>query len=73
MADVADLTYGLLKRVHSDVAENKRDLDCKGSPLSSPEQHHATMAGDLARIRRELDLMRADISQIRRRLDLVDA
>jgi hypothetical protein len=39
---------------------------------SSLEQHLATMTGDLARIRVELDDVRTDLRQIKRRLDLVE-
>ena len=73
MPDVGDLTYGLLKRVHADLGEIKRDLESKGARFSSLEQPHATMAEDLAQIRRELDFIRSDISHIRRRMDLVEA
>ena len=73
MSDVADLTYELLKRVHADVSEVKRDLASNRARLSSLEQPHATMSGDLAQIRAELDDIRSDISHIKRRLDLVDA
>jgi chromosome segregation ATPase len=73
MSDVADLTYELLKRVHGDIAEIKRELGSNCAGLSSLEQHHATMSGDLAQIRVELDDIRTDISHIKRRLDLVDA
>jgi hypothetical protein len=65
MSDVADLTYELLKRVHADVSELKREVVSNRARLSSIEQHYATMSGDLD--------IRSDISQIKRRLDLVDA
>jgi chromosome segregation ATPase len=73
MSDVADLTYELLKRVHADLAELKREAVSGRARLSSLEQHYATMSGDLAQIRIELDDIRGDVSQIRRRLDLVEA
>jgi|GEM_PF-3902329 len=73
MSDVADLTYELLKRVHADLAEMKREAVSSRARLSSLEQHYATMSGDLAQIRIELDDIRGDVSQIRRRLDLVEA
>jgi chromosome segregation ATPase len=73
MGDVADLTYELLKRVHEDVAEIKRELISNRARLSSLEQHYSIMSGDLAQIRKELDDIRGDISQIKRRTDLVEA
>jgi septal ring factor EnvC (AmiA/AmiB activator) len=71
--DVADLTYELLKRVQADVAEIKREFSSNRARLSSLEQHYATMSGDLAQIRVELDDIRSDVSQIRRRIDIVEA
>lgn len=73
MSDVAELTYELLKRVHADVAEMRREVVSNRARLSSLEQHYATMSGDLAQIRIELDDIRSDISLIKRRLDVVDA
>ena len=73
MSDVADLTYELLKRVHADIADLKRENVSIRVRLSSLEQHYATMSGDLAQIRIELDDIRGDISHIKRRLDLVEA
>ena len=73
MSEVADLTYELLKRVHADIGEIKREITSNRARLSSLEQHYATMSGDLAQIRIELDDIRTDISHIKRRLDLVDA
>jgi predicted nucleic acid-binding Zn-ribbon protein len=72
MSNVADLTYELLKRVHADLSELKREVVSNRARLSSLEQHYATVSGDLAQIRIELDHIRVDISQIKRRLDLVD-
>jgi predicted nucleic acid-binding Zn-ribbon protein len=71
--DVASLTYELLKRVHADVADLKRDNASIRVRLSSIEQHYATMSGDLAQIRIELDDIRGDVSQIKRRLDMAEA
>ena len=73
MSDVADLTYELLKRVHTDISEIKREMASNRARLSSLEQHYATMSGDLAQIRIELDDIRSDVSHIKRRLDLVEA
>ena len=73
MSDVAEMTYELLKRVHADVGELKREVVSVKHRLSSLEQHQATLAGDVARINSELDDIRVDISLIKKRLDLVDA
>ena len=73
MSDVASLTYELLKRVHADVADLKRENASIRVRLSSIEQHYATMSGDLAQIRIELDDIRGDVSQIKRRVDMVEA
>jgi septation ring formation regulator EzrA len=73
MSDVGDLTYELLKRVHSDISEIKREVVSNRARLSSIEQHYSVVSGDLAQIRIELGDIRADISHIKRRLDLVDA
>jgi chromosome segregation ATPase len=72
MSNIGELTYELLKRVHADIAEIKRELVSNRARLSSLEQYHATMSGDLAQIRVELDDIKADISHIKRRLDLVE-
>lgn len=73
MSDTAELTYELLKRLHSEFADFRRDMASVKMRLSSLEQHQATMAVDIARINVELDEIRADISQIKRRLDLAEA
>ena len=70
---VAGHTLELLKRFHAEFTDFRREQESLRNRVSSLEQYHATMAGDMAQIRAELDLMRADISQIRRRLDLVEA
>lgn len=73
MSDVAELTYELLKKLHSEFSEFRRDVVSVKMRLSSLEQHHAQMAADMARINSELDDIRSDVSLIKRRLDLVDA
>ena len=69
--DVADHTLELLKRFHAEFTAFRREQESRAR-LSSLEQHYATMSGDLAQIRIELDDIRADVSQIKRRLDLVE-
>ena len=71
--DVASHTLELLKKFHAEFTEFRREQESVRGPLSSPEQHYATSAGDLAQIRIELDDIRSDISQIKRRLNLVEA
>ncbi len=71
--DVADHTLELLKRFHAEFTDFRREQESMRMRLSSLEQHYATMSGDLAQIRIELDDIRGDISQIKRRIDLVEA
>lgn len=71
--DVASHTPELLKRFHAEFSDFRREQESVRARLSSLEQHYATMSGDLAQIRVELDDIRTDISHIKRRLNLVDA
>jgi predicted nucleic acid-binding Zn-ribbon protein len=71
--DVGEHTFELLKKLHAEFSDFRREQDSARMPLSSLEQHYATMSGDLAQIRVELDDIRRDVSLIKRRLDLVDA
>jgi predicted nucleic acid-binding Zn-ribbon protein len=71
--DVAQHTLELLKRFHAEFTDFRREQDSMRVRLSSLEQHFATMSGDLAQIRIELDNVRHDVAHIKRRLDLVDA
>ncbi len=73
MSEVADHTLELLKRFHAEFTDYRREQASARMRLSSLEQHYATMSGDMAQIRIELDDIRADISLIKRRLDLVEA
>ena len=73
MADAADMTYELLKRMHAEFGDFRRDLASIKMRLSSVEQQQVTIAGDIARINLELDAIRDDVSRIKRRLDLADA
>lgn len=70
--DVASHTLELLKKFHAEFTDFRREQESVRARLSSREQHYATMSGDLAQIRVELDDIRGDISQIKRRLDLVE-
>ena len=70
--DVGQHTLELLKRFHAEFTDFRREQESVRARLSSLEQHYATMSGDLAQIRRELDDIRSDVSQIKRRLDLVE-
>ncbi|MDP5278827.1 hypothetical protein Q9Q95_07820 [Sphingomonas sp. DG1-23] len=73
MSDTAELTFELLKRLHAEFGEFRRDLASVKMRLSSVEQHQATMAVDIARINAELDEIRGDVALIKRRLDLAEA
>ncbi len=73
MSDTADLTFELLKRMHGEFGEFRRDLASIKMRLGSLEQNHATMTGDVALINVELDEIRSDITRIKQRLDLVKA
>lgn len=73
MDDVANHTFELLKRFHDEFMDFRREQASNRMPLSSLEQHYATMSGDLAQIRIELDDIRSDIQHIKRRIDLVEA
>lgn len=80
MSDTAELTFELLKRLHAEFADFRRDMASVKMRLSSLEQHQATMAGDLAsihgdiaRTNLELDAIRSDVGLIKRRLDLTEA
>jgi len=73
MSDTAELTFELLKRLHSEFGDFRRDIASIKMRLSSVEQHQATQAVDIARINVELDQIRGDISLIKRRLDLAEA
>ena len=72
MVETGELTYELLKPMHAEFGEFRRDLASIKMRLGSVEQHQATLAGDVARINVELDTIREDVSRIKRRLDLVD-
>ncbi|HEU0098049.1 MAG TPA: hypothetical protein VFQ67_04665 [Allosphingosinicella sp.] len=71
--DIGEPTLELLKRFHGEFTDFRREQESMRMRLSSLEQHYATVSGDLAQIRLELDGIRGHIAQIRRRLDLVDA
>ena len=71
--NVAEHTLELLKRFHSEFTDFRREQESMRGRLSSLELNFATMSGDLAQIRIELDDIRTDVSLIKRRLDLVDA
>src|SRR3546814_14151919 len=79
-ADTSDLTYELLKRMHAEFGDFRRDLASIKMRLGSVEQQQASVAsdiarisGDIARINVELDAIRDDVSRIKRRLDLAEA
>ncbi len=71
--DVAQRTLELLKLFRAEFTDYRREQESLRMRVSSLDQHYATMAGDLAQIRLELDPIRSDVSQIKRRIDLVEA
>ncbi len=73
MSDTAELTYELLKRLHAEFADFRRDQASVKMRLGSLEQHVATLSVDIARINVELDHIRGDVGLIKRRLDLAEA
>jgi len=73
MVDTSELTYELLKKLHAEFSEFRRDMSSVKQRLGSLETHYATLSGDIARINVELDHIRHDVSDIKRRLDLVVA
>ena len=70
--DVAEHALELFKRMNAQFADSQRQLDSVPARLSSLEQHHATVTGDIAHIRVELTDIRTDVERIKRRLDLVE-
>jgi tRNA-dihydrouridine synthase len=73
MSDTADLTYELMKRLHAEFGEFRKDMITVKMRLGWVEQHMTVLTTDVARINAELDDMRQDIGRIKTRLDLVDA
>jgi predicted nucleic acid-binding Zn-ribbon protein len=70
--DTASHTLELLKRFHAEFSDFRREQESVKARLSSIEQHYATMSGEIAQIRIELDDIRSDVSLIKRRLDLAE-
>ena len=73
MSDIAELTYELMKRLQSDVAEVRREQLSMGLRLAAIEQHLAANQVEIARLSSDVAQIKTDIAQIKRRLDLVDA
>ena len=72
MPDIADLTFELLKRMQSDLADVKREQLSMGSRLAAIEQHLAANQVEIARLSSDVAHMKGDLALIKRRLDLVD-
>lgn len=72
MSETGEPAYELLKRMHAEFGDFRRDIASIKMRLGSVEQHQATLGVDVARINIELDTIRDDVSRIKRRLDLVD-
>jgi hypothetical protein len=71
--DVADLTFELLKGMHADLADVKREQLSMGVRLAAIEQHLAANQVEIARLSSDIAHMKGDLALIKRRLDLVDA
>lgn len=63
----------LLKSIHSDVADVKREQLGAGLRLATVEQHLAANQVEIARLSGDVAQIKADVHLIKRRLDLVDA
>ena len=68
-----DLTLELLKRIHADLADVKREQLSMGMRLAAIEQHLAANQVEIARLSGDMAQVKNDIGLIKRRLDLVDA
>ncbi|HEY0445462.1 MAG TPA: hypothetical protein VGD19_03315 [Allosphingosinicella sp.] len=73
ISDVANHALELLKRVHADLTDVKREQSSKGLRLASMEQHLAANQLEIARLSGDMQQVKSDISLIKRRPDLVDA
>jgi tetrahydromethanopterin S-methyltransferase subunit G len=73
MSDTAEMTYELLKRLHAEFGEFRKDMSMVKMRLGSVEQHVGVIMGDIARINVELDNVQSRLGRIETRLDLVDA
>jgi TolA-binding protein len=73
ISDVAHHALELLKRVHADLTDVKREQSSMGLRLASMEQHLAANQLEIARLSGDMQQVKSDISLIKRRPDLVDA
>ena len=71
--NAAQHTLELLKRVHAEFSDFRREQLSQGIRLASVEQHLATNQVEIARLSGDMAEVRQDIALIKRRLDLVDA
>jgi septal ring factor EnvC (AmiA/AmiB activator) len=71
--DIADLTFELLKRMQTDIADVKREQLSMGVRLSAIEQHLAANQVEIARLSSDMAHIKEDVAMIKRRLDLVEA
>lgn len=73
MKNVADHTLELMKRMHADITEVKREQLSQGVRLATIEQHLAANQVEIARLSGDMAHVKQSVSRIERRLDLVEA
>ncbi len=73
MTNVADHTLELMKRMHADLTDVKREQLSQGLRLATIEQHLAANQVEIARLSGDMAHVKKDLVLIKRRLDLVDA
>jgi uncharacterized coiled-coil protein SlyX len=73
MTNVGSHTFELMKRLHAEFADMKREQLSQGVRLATIEQHLAANQVEIARLSGDMADVKQDIALIKRRLDLVDA
>ena len=73
MKNAADHTLELMKRMHADLTDVKREQLSQGNRLATIEQHLAANQVEIARLSSDMAHIKQGVSRIERRLDLADA
>ncbi len=73
MKNVADHTLELMKRMHADLTDVKREQLSQGIRFATIEQHLAANQVESARLSSDMAHVKQSVSRIERRLDLADA